>query len=163
MADRMTAATVGNVVRYLGSLFPRWKTTPELVTLWADVLRRYEEPVARRVIAEHRQKRRGDDPSLPDLKEALEDAVPGVLALPQRASANPADLDDIGGWLGYYFGSEQGRREFAGLETKAQTGLVWMRGIWGIDEQGRRVDKATKEQWRNRRMQALQAAAGGAA
>lgn len=67
-------------VTKLGRLFPRWKTTPELVTLVAgDFDRAFRRGLtseqANAIIEQHRRERKGDDPSLPMIAERMRAAV----------------------------------------------------------------------------------------
>lgn len=57
----------------LGKLWPRWKTTPELNSVWADVLRQHPQDVCIAVIRAHRAERDGA-PSMPKIVERLESA-----------------------------------------------------------------------------------------
>lgn len=59
---------------YVVKLFPRWKTTAELNSLWVETLMRHDETTATIVLKAHRLERKGNDPSLGDISRQLDAA-----------------------------------------------------------------------------------------
>jgi len=65
------------LVQFLGSLFPRWKTNPDLVSLWVNRLARFPVTLeqATAIVEQHRVSRRGSDPDLGGIEAAMRAAA----------------------------------------------------------------------------------------
>lgn len=60
---------------YLASLFPRWKSTPELNTIWVETLADFDAESVTVILKAHRVERGGNDPNLKDVRTALKAVV----------------------------------------------------------------------------------------
>lgn len=67
----MDKAKAGEMVQYLGRIFPRWKVTAELAVLWGDAFVNFPEQAVRSAINQHRAERSAEDPDLRMIREKL--------------------------------------------------------------------------------------------
>lgn len=61
----------GEMVKYLGAMFPRWKATAELLLAWGSMFTAYPVDPVRAAINQHRANRSGDDPDMKGVRERL--------------------------------------------------------------------------------------------
>lgn len=99
----------GEMVKYLGAMFPRWKATAELLFAWGSLFESYPVDVVRAAINQHRANRSGEDPDMKGVRGRLiawresnpvrvpQDRRLGVGGGPWRSIEERCERYDVGG------------------------------------------------------------------
>jgi len=118
----MTPTDTAHLVRYLGELFPRWKTNAATIELWVTRLGRRTCSLesATLVVEQHRADRKGSDPDLGQVEAKMKacEPTPGLLSLPRTSSHNHAG--EAMGSTGF---TGAGLRDFC---TRAMDDEAWL-------------------------------------
>lgn len=67
----MTEDECAKAIVYMGKIWPRWKTTPELNGQWVRLLRGYERQEVFDALTAHVQQDRAVSPSMPEMRRRL--------------------------------------------------------------------------------------------